>query len=140
MEKLDSLCINAHPHFGSGCGRTVPTAAIPASCWMRHRWHTPCLQKQMVHDPACPQWQNRDRFVLSAGHGSMLLYSLLHLFGYGLPMDELKKIPPMGKPYARPSGIRPDHRRGSDDGGRWDKASAWQVGMGDGGGALKREV
>ncbi len=43
-----------------------------------------------------PKWANRDRFVLSAGHGSMLMYSLLHLFGYDLPMDELKKFRQMG--------------------------------------------
>ena len=42
------------------------------------------------HNPANPQWPNRDRFVLSGGHGSMLLYSLLHLTGYDLPLDELK--------------------------------------------------
>jgi len=42
--------------------------------------------------PKDPQWHNRDRFVLSAGHGSMLLYSLLHLFGYDLPLDELKRF------------------------------------------------
>ncbi len=41
------------------------------------------------HNPADPQWMNRDRFVLSAGHGSMLLYSLLHLSGYDLPLEEL---------------------------------------------------
>jgi transketolase len=41
-------------------------------------------------NPADPSWPNRDRFVLSAGHGSMLLYSLLHLFGFDLPLDELK--------------------------------------------------
>lgn len=46
--------------------------------------------KQMKHNPKNPNWFDRDRFVLSAGHGSMLLYSLLHLFEYGLPMDELK--------------------------------------------------
>ena len=46
----------------------------------------------MHHDPARPDWINRDRFVLSAGHGSMLLYSLLHLFGYGLTMDDLKSF------------------------------------------------
>ncbi|MFC7441368.1 transketolase [Laceyella putida] len=46
----------------------------------------------MNHNPANPGWFNRDRFVLSAGHGSALLYSLLHLFGYNLPMDELKKF------------------------------------------------
>jgi transketolase len=43
-------------------------------------------------NPEDPAWANRDRFVLSAGHGSMLLYSLLHLFGYDLPMDELKNF------------------------------------------------
>lgn len=43
-------------------------------------------------DPSDPRWPNRDRFVLSAGHGSMLLYSLLHLFGYDLPMSELKNF------------------------------------------------
>jgi transketolase len=43
-------------------------------------------------DPAAPTWANRDRFILSAGHGSMLLYSLLHLFGYDLSLDELKNF------------------------------------------------
>ena len=44
------------------------------------------------HDPADPDWFDRDRFVLSAGHGSMLLYSLLHLFGYDLPLEEIKNF------------------------------------------------
>ncbi len=44
----------------------------------------------LKHDPSCPEWADRDRFVLSAGHGSMLLYSLLHLGGYDLSLDELK--------------------------------------------------
>jgi transketolase len=48
--------------------------------------------KQMKHNPANPNWINRDRFVLSAGHGSMLLYSLLHLCGYDLPMEELQNF------------------------------------------------
>lgn len=48
--------------------------------------------KVMNHNPKNPQWFNRDRFVLSAGHGSMLLYSLLHLAGYDLPLDELKNF------------------------------------------------
>ena len=43
----------------------------------------------LVHNPRNPQWANRDRFVLSNGHGSMLLYSLLHLTGYDLPIEEL---------------------------------------------------
>jgi len=50
------------------------------------------LWKQMKHDPKDPQWSARDRFVLSAGHASMLEYALLHLFGYGLSMDEIKSF------------------------------------------------
>jgi transketolase len=46
----------------------------------------------MKHNPANPDWDDRDRFVLSAGHGSMLIYSLLHLFGYGLTIDDLKNF------------------------------------------------
>ncbi|MFW5985435.1 MAG: transketolase [Halanaerobiaceae bacterium] len=48
--------------------------------------------KIMKHDPENPDWPDRDRFVLSAGHGSMLMYSLLHLSGYDLPLDELKNF------------------------------------------------
>ena len=46
----------------------------------------------MKHSPSNPTWLNRDRFVLSAGHGSMLLYALLHLFGYGLSLEELQQF------------------------------------------------
>src|SRR5476651_814656 len=46
----------------------------------------------LVHDPAHPRWLNRDRFVLSAGHGSMFLYAWLHLSGFDLPLDELKRF------------------------------------------------
>ena len=60
----------------------MPMGAAPMAyvLWTRH----------LRHDPANPQWPNRDRFVLSAGHGSMLLYALLHLTGYDLPMEELQ--------------------------------------------------
>lgn len=59
----------------------LPLGAAPMAyeLWANH----------MKHNPANPQWINRDRFVLSAGHGSMLLYSLLHLFGYGLTANDL---------------------------------------------------
>ncbi|MCP8970523.1 transketolase [Ectobacillus ponti] len=48
--------------------------------------------KEMNHNPANPQWFNRDRFVLSAGHGSMLLYSLLHVFGYDMTLQDLREF------------------------------------------------
>ena len=50
----------------------------------------------MKHNPKDPAWADRDRFVLSGGHGSMLLYSLLHLFGYGLTLDDLKQFRQFG--------------------------------------------
>ncbi len=48
--------------------------------------------KVMKHNPKDSKWVNRDRFILSAGHGSAMLYSLIHLFGYGLPMEELQNF------------------------------------------------
>lgn len=50
----------------------------------------------MRHDPTAPDWANRDRFILSAGHGSMLLYSLLHLSGYEVTLDDLKNFRQLG--------------------------------------------
>lgn len=52
--------------------------------------------KYLKHNPTDSQWADRDRFVLSGGHGSMLLYSLLHLAGYNLPMEELKRFRQVG--------------------------------------------
>ena len=52
----------------------------------------------MKHNPAEPEWMDRDRFVLSAGHGSMLLYSLLYLSGYGLTLDDIKNFRQVGSP------------------------------------------
>ena len=52
--------------------------------------------KHMRHNPADPKWENRDRFILSGGHGSMLLYSLLHLFGYGLTVDDISNFRQFG--------------------------------------------
>ncbi|OHD81083.1 MAG: transketolase [Spirochaetes bacterium RIFOXYC1_FULL_54_7] len=52
------------------------------------------------HDPSSPAWLNRDRFVLSAGHGSMFLYSLLHLSGYGITLDDIKSFRQLGSKCA----------------------------------------
>lgn len=54
------------------------------------------LFKTMKHDPAAPRWDNRDRFVLSSGHASMLLYSLLHLYGYGVTMEDIASFRQLG--------------------------------------------
>ncbi|MBO6061336.1 MAG: transketolase, partial [Clostridia bacterium] len=54
------------------------------------------LWKQMRHDPVSPEWLGRDRFVLSAGHASMLLYSLMHLFGYPVSMEDIKDFRQLG--------------------------------------------
>src|SRR6185503_432752 len=50
------------------------------------------------HNPANPKWPNRDRFILSNGHGSMLLYSLLHLTGYDMPMEQIKRFRQLHSP------------------------------------------
>src|SRR3954465_13451849 len=63
-------------------GMPMGMAEIAVALWNR----------TLRHNPANPHWANRDRFVLSNGHGSMLLYSLLHLTGYDLPIDELKRF------------------------------------------------
>ncbi|MCI8948558.1 MAG: transketolase [Lachnospiraceae bacterium] len=60
-------------------GLPLGAAAMAYELWAHH----------MSHNPANPQWANRDRFILSGGHGSTLLYSLLHLFGYGLTVEDL---------------------------------------------------
>jgi transketolase len=87
--ELDELCINTirmlsvdgvekaksgHP------GMPMGAAAMAYVLWTRF----------LRHNPLNPNWPDRDRFVLSAGHGSMLLYSLLHLTGYELPLEEIK--------------------------------------------------
>ena len=64
----------------------------------------------MRHDPADPDWPDRDRFVLSCGHASMLLYSMLYLTGYDLTLEELKNFRQLGSPDAGPSRVRPRRR------------------------------
>ncbi|HLJ91235.1 MAG TPA: transketolase [Candidatus Angelobacter sp.] len=89
VNPLETLCINtirilsadAVQQANSGHpGMPMGAAAMAYTLWME------CLK----HNPQDPSWPDRDRFVLSAGHGSMLLYSLLHLTGYDLSLDELK--------------------------------------------------
>ncbi len=91
MNNIDTMSVNAirvlaadavqkaksgHPGLPLGC------AAVAYDVWA----------KEMKHNPANPDWANRDRFILSGGHGSTLLYSLLHLFGYGLTKEDLMQF------------------------------------------------
>ena len=104
QQRLDQLCINTirtlamdavekaksgHP------GMPMGAAAMAYALWTRF----------LRHNPRNPQWPNRDRFVLSAGHGSMLLYALLHLAGYDLSLDDLKQFRQWG---SRTAG-HPEH-------------------------------
>ena len=62
---------------------------------------TVLFTKFMKHNPADPDWADRDRFVLSAGHGSMLVYSLLHLTGYdSVSRDDIRNFRQLGRPTA----------------------------------------
>jgi len=99
MSELDELCVqtirflsmeqvqkanSGHPGMPMGM---APAAYV---LWTRH----------IKHNPGDPLWHNRDRFVLSAGHGGPLLYSLLHLMGYDMSMEELKSFRQWGSKAA----------------------------------------
>ncbi|MFM2068969.1 MAG: hypothetical protein RLZZ584_3878 [Pseudomonadota bacterium] len=80
---IRALAMDAVQQANSGHpGAPMGMAEIAVALWQRH----------LKHNPADPQWVDRDRFVLSNGHGSMLIYALLHLSGYDLPMAELKNF------------------------------------------------
>ena len=80
---IRALAMDAVQKANSGHpGAPMGMAEMAVALWSRH----------LRHNPADPQWYDRDRFVLSNGHGSMLLYALLHLTGYDLPMSELQNF------------------------------------------------
>ncbi len=84
---LRALAMDAVQAANSGHpGMPMGMAEIAVALWHRN----------LQHNPANPSWANRDRFVLSNGHGSMLLYALLHLTGYDLPLAELKRFRQLG--------------------------------------------
>src|SRR3954471_15344412 len=83
VDAIRALSMDAVQKANSG-HPGLPMAMAPAAFVLYRRI--------MRHDPADPMWPDRDRFVLSAGHGSMLLYSILHLTGYDLSMDEIKNF------------------------------------------------
>ena len=91
LSKLDQLCVDTIRFLAvDGVEKAksghpgMPIGLAPAAyvVWTRH----------LRHNPGNPQWHNRDRFVLSGGHGSMLLYSILYLTGYDMTLDDLKQF------------------------------------------------
>ncbi len=95
MKAIDTMSINAIRVLSADAIQKansghpgLPLGAAPAAyeLWANH----------MNHNPANPNWTNRDRFILSGGHGSMLLYSLLHLFGYGLTKEDIMNFRQFG--------------------------------------------
>jgi len=90
-QEFQTLALNTIRFLSADCvqqansghpGLPMGAAPLAYTIWTRH----------LRHNPANPSWPDRDRFVLSGGHGSMLLYSLLYLSGYDLPLEELKRF------------------------------------------------
>lgn len=91
MSNIDTMSVNAIRVLAADAvqkansghpGLPLGSAAMAYELWAKH----------MNHNPANPDWPNRDRFILSGGHGSTLIYSLLHLFGYGLTKEDLMQF------------------------------------------------
>ena len=104
---IRALAMDAVQAANSGHpGVPMGMADIAVALWGRH----------LQHNPANPHWLDRDRFVLSNGHGSMLQYALLHLTGYDLPIEELKNFRQLhsktaGHPEVDDHARRRDHHR-----------------------------
>lgn len=95
MSNIDTKCVNAIRVLSADAiqkaksghpGLPLGSAAMAYELWANH----------MNHNPKDTKWANRDRFILSGGHGSAMLYSLLHFFGYGLTMDDMKQFRQLG--------------------------------------------
>ena len=111
---LDRLCVNTIRFLAADAVQQaksghpgLPMGAAPMAYVLWTRF--------LRHHPGDPAWPDRDRFVLSAGHGSMLLYALLHLTGYDAPLEEIKRFRQWGsKTPGHPGVRRHPGRRGHD--------------------------
>ena len=123
--ELQDLCINTIRMLSADAvqnanaghpGMPMGAAAMAFTLWTQF----------LKHNPRNPQWFDRDRFVLSAGHGSMLLYSLLYLSGYDLPLEEIKHFRKWGsKAAGHPErGLAPGVEVTTDRLGK-DSPTAW---------------
>ena len=108
LSELDELCVQTIRFLAMDAVQKaksghpgMPMGMAPAAyvLWARH----------LKHNPANPRWHNRDRFVLSAGHGCTLLYSLLHLTGYDMSLEELKNFRQCGSKTPGHPEYRPDY-------------------------------
>ena len=106
IDTIRTLSIDAVQKANSGHpGAPMGMAPMAYTLWTRF----------LRHAPSDPTWPNRDRFLLSAGHASMLLYSLLYLTGYGLTLEDLEVVPAVGLANARPPRAwAHEGRRGHD--------------------------
>jgi transketolase len=91
LSELDQLCVQTIRFLAMDAVQKAKSGH-PGICMGMAPATYKLWTKYLKHSPTHSKWHNRDRFVLSAGHGSMLLYSMLHLCGYDLPLDELKQF------------------------------------------------
>ena len=103
--QLDELCVNTIRTLSmDGVRRRTP--GTRARRWLWRPITYVLYTRVMQHNPGDPDWSDRDRFVLSAGHASMLLYSMLYLTGYGLDARRPEELPPARQPHRGPSRAR----------------------------------
>ena len=114
IDTIRTLSIDAVQKANSGHpGAPMGAAPMAYVLWTRF----------LRHAPTHPDWPDRDRFVLTAGHASMLLYSLLHLTGYDGLARGPRVLPPVGQHHARPSGVRASRRASRPRPGRSGRGS-----------------
>ena len=126
---LDQLCINTIRFLSVDAVQTANSGHPGLPLERRAPMAYVLWTRLLKHNPRNPDWFDRDRFVLSAGHGSMLLYSLLHLTGYDLPLDEIKRFRQWGSkaPGIPSADIRPAWRPPPGRSGRASPTrSAWR--------------
>ena len=123
----DELCVNTIRTLSMDAVQEA-NSGHPVRPWDWLSWPMCCGPRFLKFDPEDPDWADRDRFVLSCGHGSMLLYALLHLSGYEVSLDDIKAFRQWGS--LTPGHPEQGHTPGVEaTTARWDRASAMRVGM-----------
>ena len=112
--QLDELCINTIRTLSMDAVQKANSGHPGAPMGLAPVAYT-LYTRIMRHNPSDPDWINRDRFVLSAGHASMLLYSMLYLTGYPLTLEDIKTLPPGRLAVRRSPGAQVLARDRGDD-------------------------